>query len=541
MMRFFITGCILLVALTLHGQYVSTVTKPDTTIKIIEDTSMASVKYALQIKTADLQKHLTILASDSLEGRETGTPGNDMAAEYIANHFKALGLQATGEEGGYFQRVVFNRTGWAHCSITVNDNTYKHLWDFLAFPTMNDHMPDVKTDNVVFLGYGIDDPAYSDYKNRDVRGKVIMINKGEPMKRDSTYWISGTKQSTEWSKNIWKKLGVARENGVKMVFIIENDLKSFLDKNRRFLVSPSLRLGSGEGDRSIASHAYISPGIAKDIIGSHDKKIKRWRKKNVKRAKTRDISMDTRLAMRMDKSIELITGKNVLGYIEGTDKKDELVVVSAHFDHLGKRGKDIFNGADDNGSGTSAVLEIAESLALARKDGKGPRRSVLCLLVTGEEKGLLGSEYYSENPVFPLEATVADVNVDMIGRVDKKHAGDPHYIYVIGSDRLSSELHAINERANQDFAQLTLDYTYNSEEDPNRYYYRSDHYNFARKGIPSIFYFSGVHEDYHRPGDTVDKIMFGKMEKVARLIFHTTWELANRSDRIVVDRDVQKP
>ena len=239
------------------------------------------------------------------------------------------------------------------------------------------------------------------------------------------------------------------------------------------------------------------------------------------------------------KNIDVTAGNNVLGYIEGTDKKDELVVISAHHDHLGKRNTDIYNGADDNGSGTSTVLEIAEAFQLAKEMGVGPKRSVLCLLVTGEEKGLLGSEYYGENPIFPLEKTVANVNIDMVGRIDKKYQDNPEYIYVIGSDRLSTDLHKINETANQKYAQIVLDYQYNSETDPNRYYYRSDHYNFAKKGIPAIFYFNGTHDDYHRTSDTIEKINFDVMEKRGRLFFHTAWELANREEKIVVDGEVE--
>jgi Zn-dependent M28 family amino/carboxypeptidase len=212
-----------------------------------------------------------------------------------------------------------------------------------------------------------------------------------------------------------------------------------------------------------------------------------------------------------------------------------LIVVTGHYDHLGMRGDDIFNGADDNGSGTSTVLDIAEAFAAARDQGQGPRRSILFMLVTGEEKGLLGSRYYVEHPVFPLEQTVANVNVDMIGRVDEAHADNPNYVYVIGADRLSTELHEINEAANARYTELELDYTFNAEDDPNQYYYRSDHYNFAERGIPAIFYFSGVHEDYHRPGDTADKIMYDKTATIGRLIFHTISELANRDERIVVD------
>jgi Zn-dependent M28 family amino/carboxypeptidase len=229
-------------------------------------------------------------------------------------------------------------------------------------------------------------------------------------------------------------------------------------------------------------------------------------------------------------------GVNVLGYIEGIDQalKEEVVVITAHYDHLGHRGNDIFYGADDNASGTSAVLEIAQAFAEAKAIGQGPRRSDLCMLVTGEEKGLLGSQYYAEHPVFPLDHTVANVNIDMIGRTDQKH-DHTNYTYVIGSDRLSTELHEINETANRLYTHLKLDYTYNDDDDPNRFYYRSDHYNFAKNGVPAIFYFSGVHDDYHRPTDTPDKVMYEKAETIARLAFHTAWELANRDQRIKVD------
>jgi Zn-dependent M28 family amino/carboxypeptidase len=182
-----------------------------------------------------------------------------------------------------------------------------------------------------------------------------------------------------------------------------------------------------------------------------------------------------------------------------------------------------------------AVMELAQAFAQAKKDGFGPRRSILFMTVTAEEKGLLGSDYYTQNPVFPLQNTVANLNIDMIGRLDRKYQDNPNYVYVIGSDKLSSTLHQISEEANQMHTNLTLDYTYNDPDDPNRFYYRSDHYNFAKNNIPVVFYFNGVHEDYHRPTDTVDKILFPKMETITRLVFHTAWELANREERIVVD------
>jgi Zn-dependent M28 family amino/carboxypeptidase len=230
-----------------------------------------------------------------------------------------------------------------------------------------------------------------------------------------------------------------------------------------------------------------------------------------------------------------IKGENVLGYIEGDDLKDELIIVTAHYDHLGKHDSLVFNGADDDGSGTVAALEIAEAFMLAKKAGHGPRRSVLIMPVSGEEKGLLGSKYYAENPVYPLEKTVANLNIDMIGRLDDWH-DTANYVYLIGADRLSQELHDISEEVNKKYIGLNLDYTFNEEDDPNRYYYRSDHYNFAKNNIPVIFYFNGVHEDYHKTTDTVEKIDFQKIENITRLVFLTAWELANRDERIVVDK-----
>lgn len=230
--------------------------------------------------------------------------------------------------------------------------------------------------------------------------------------------------------------------------------------------------------------------------------------------------------------------ENVLAYIKGTEKPDEIIIISAHLDHLGISSKgDIFNGADDDGSGTIAILEIAEAFKMASDKGHGPKRSILFLHVTGEEIGLFGSRYYTDvDPVFPLANTVANLNIDMIGRVDKKHENNRNYLYLIGADKLSQELHDISESINKKYFNMEFDYTYNDENDPNRFYYRSDHYNFAKNNIPVIFYFNGTHADYHRTSDTPDKIQYDLLETRARLIFHTAWELANRDERLVVDK-----
>ena len=229
--------------------------------------------------------------------------------------------------------------------------------------------------------------------------------------------------------------------------------------------------------------------------------------------------------------------ENVLAYIKGSEKPDELIIISAHLDHIGITGNgDINNGADDDGSGTVAIIEIAQAFKEASKEGNGPKRSILFLHVTGEEIGLLGSRYYTDvDPIFPLKNTVANLNIDMIGRIDPKHEGSDNYLYLIGSDKLSIELHNLSDEVNKKYFNLEFDYTYNDDNDPNRFYYRSDHYNFAKNSIPVIFYFNGTHADYHKPSDTPDKINYDFFETRTQLIFYTAWELANREERIKLD------
>ena len=228
--------------------------------------------------------------------------------------------------------------------------------------------------------------------------------------------------------------------------------------------------------------------------------------------------------------------QNVVAFIEGSEKPDEIIVISAHYDHVGKKSDEIYNGADDDGSGTVSMMEIAQAFQIAANYGNRPKRSILLLHVTGEEIGLYGSRYYTENPLFPLGNTLCNLNIDMVGRIGSEKEGNDNYIYLIGSDKLSQELHDLSEEVNHKFTNLELDYTYNADDDPNRFYYRSDHYNFAKNNIPVIFYFNGTHADYHKHTDTPDKIEYELMAKRAQLIFHTAWEVANREECIKVDK-----
>ncbi|TNJ43127.1 M28 family peptidase [Tamlana fucoidanivorans] len=239
-------------------------------------------------------------------------------------------------------------------------------------------------------------------------------------------------------------------------------------------------------------------------------------------------------------SDDLNDSENVLAYIEGKEKPEEVIIISAHLDHLGLSDNgDIYYGADDDGSGNVAIMEMAQAFKLAAKNGHQPKRSILFLHLTAEEIGQLGAEFYTKYPVFELHNTIANLNIDMIGRIDDLHQNNKNYLYLIGSDRLSLELHYLSEKINNTFFNINLDYRYNKENDVNHYYERSDHYKFANKGIPVIFYFNGVHADYHKPSDTPDKIDYAMLEKRTKLIFATAWQIANQNTKLKVDSDNQ--
>jgi hypothetical protein len=506
-----------------------------------------ATKYANTVTAADLSKHLHIIASDEYEGRNTGEKGQKMAAEYIAREFKDDGLTGPVQNSTnpYYQTFDLEKSQWGEGHITFGKQKYLMLQDFFVLGSSNPFQMEQAVD-VVFAGYGIDNEKYSDYASVDVKDKVVVVLAGEPKGADGNYLISGTSKASDWGNDYRPKRNAATKHGAKAVLIVTgttaNEFNSLTQRYKSFATRPSIGIKSDKSQPTAAT-VFLSPVAGAQLLGTTPEKLFGYNAQVAKAGKpvaanftaAKDVKIQT------SRIASALPTENVLGYIEGSDKKDEVIVVTAHYDHVGVdeslTGDKIFNGANDDGSGTVAVIELAEAFAQAKKDGFGPRRSILFMTVTGEEKGLLGSEYYSSNPIFPLENTVANVNIDMIGRMDTDHEkiNDSNYIYVIGADKLSSELHQINEEANQKYVKLKLDYTYNDENDPNRFYYRSDHYNFAKHGIPIVFYFNGVHADYHQPSDEVDKILFDSAEKVARLAFYTTWELANRDNRIVVD------
>jgi len=494
----------------------------------------AARTYAGSITADDLKKHLYVLASDEYEGRETGQKGQKMSAQYISDRFREYGIPPLST-GGYYQPLPLLEKQSGAGTISSNKTTFRFSADFFYISGIDDIR--LESSSVVFAGYGFGEPGFDEYAGLDVKGKVVMILQGEPFDKKGKSLITGKTEPSDKADRR-NKVNLAREKGAAAVLIVLNDYSAQLQAMKHAIESPTLRLDMKRRDEPQAPFFFISRAMADALLanGGRTETIDMLSARIRKKKKPAGAELKQQLLIDVQRNEKSILAENVLGYVEGSDLKNELIVVTAHYDHLGKEGDVVYNGADDDGSGTVAIMEMAEAFAKAKKEGKGPRRSMLFMAVSGEEKGLLGSRWYTENPVFPLEQTVCNLNIDMIGRIDEAHKDKPDYVYVIGADRLSTELHEINEAANKKYMQLDLDYKYNHDKDPNRFYYRSDHYNFARKGIPIIFYFNGTHKDYHKETDEVSKIDFNLMEKRARLVFYTAWELANRDQRIVVDK-----
>jgi hypothetical protein len=507
-----------------------------------ETKDLFAEKYGNTITAEDLSRHLHILASDSMEGRETGYKGQKMAAHYLASQFKLDGLNPvvkTSSGTDYFQKFDLVKKEWQEVSLKVSGKKKEWLRDYYAYGDIS--TPKEEKVKVVFAGYGIDTDKYSDYKNLDVKDKAVIISMGEPVFKGISA-VSGDSVYSDWANDWRKKAGTARAKGARHVFIIvgknQEDFDKRLNQIKGHIGAPTL--GFTYKQRP-GSAFFIPVALAAEMLGTSEENLVKYREilsvhnASGNKDKIKVKINPAKLLLNVQVKETKLSTENVLGFIEGSDKKDEVLVLTAHYDHIGKEGDKIFYGADDDGSGTVALLELAEAFGKAKKEGHGPRRSILIMPVTGEEKGLMGSEFYTDNPVFPLANTVADLNIDMIGRLDNEHLNNPNYVYLIGSDKLSTDLHKISEAANKSYTNIDLDYKFNRTDDPNRFYYRSDHYNFAKNNIPVIFYFNGVHPDYHQPTDTVDKILFDKIAKITKLVFYTAWEIANREDRITVN------
>ncbi len=500
-----------------------------------------SLRYADLVTAERLRTHLAVLASDEYEGRETGQKGQHMAAAYVAAQFQAAGLTGPGPDPAapYLQKFQLETVAWAPgATLKVGSTRYRWSIDFYGRgPTGFDQETELRP---VFAGFGIEQAGYSDYQGLDVAGKDVLIMQGEPTTASGKPLLSPDGSYTRWGRDDRAKLAAAVQHGAHSVFFVDFRPNGNFEKQAArlapTLARPNLVM-TGQGPQR-PPVLYVSPAVGYKLLSTNSAAVANYLAQTG--TKGQPVASPFKvipLKIKAPKTRTPTGTENALGFVEGSDKKDEILVVSAHHDHLGIIDGKVYNGADDDGSGTASIINLAEAFAQAKKDGHGPRRSLLFLSVTGEEEGLFGSEYYAAHPIFPLASTVADLNVDMVGRTDPAHEGKPDYVYVIGSDKLASQLKVVLEAENKQYTHLDLDYKYDDPADPNRFYYRSDHYNFAVHKVPVAFFFNGVHADYHQASDEIEKIQFDKMEARARLVFHTAWELANRDERIVVDSD----
>lgn len=490
-------------------------------------------KYAETITQAGLKKQLSIIASAEMEGRETGTEGQRKAAAYIESQFTKIGLNAPPSLNGYLQTYPLAKDTLIPRVYKIGKNKYTYGKDYIVTPGTDENNEFNGTD-FIFAGYGIVDLNYDDYAGKNVKGKGVVIFTGEP-KNGDTFLISRTSKPSTWGYSISRKAIVARQNGAIAVVLINPLFQelppALVNNSTKSSISFPREIKSNNGKVPVIT---ISPKVLSNIFG--EKKASELIALAKDKVSLKDFKLERKEKSKLvyKRIKKEASSTNIIGYIEGSDLKNQYVFLTAHYDHLGKKGNDIYYGADDDGSGTASVIEMAAAFAKAKAAGYGPRRTVVFMTASGEEEGLWGSEYYSDHPVFSLDSTTVDLNTDMIGRVDpgRNYGDSMNYVYVIGNDKLSTDLSPISTSINKKYTNLELDYKFNAPDDPDRIYYRSDHFNFAKKGVPIIFFFDGIHKDYHKPTDTVDKINFDLMEKRARFIFLIAWNMANRDEMI---------
>jgi hypothetical protein len=484
------------------------------------------------ITPGELRMHLQFLASPELGGRYTLSPSFAIAARYIASRLEADGFKGAGENGDFLQsfQVVASKPDTAKSLLEISFDGKPKSYHFGDFYIPAESANGDAQGKIVFVGTGISSPSQhqDDYAGLDVKGKVVLIVPGTPSSVASL-------ERNEYGH------GAARAHGA--VGILQLPPQRFLELMKgkgfqeRAASRENIRLArDGEGN---LPQVTLGPALAEELLAACGLDLKTIYQAANHKEKLQGKSVDLSAKMTVSTQQTKSTTQNVAGILEGTDPvlKNEYVVFSAHYDHLKTSpGGEIYPGADDDGSGTTSVLAIAHAMSLER-----PKRSVLVIFHAGEELGLLGSEYNTDYaPVVPLKQIVADLNIDMIGRsklpgdnaMEDEHLTDANTVYLVGSNRISQELHQLSEETNSQFQKMKLDYYYNDPNNPERIYFRSDHWNYAKHGIPIIFYFDGTSVDYHRPTDTIEKIDFTKMTKIARLVFETGWRIANLDHRL---------
>jgi len=512
----------------------------------------AALEAANTITAARLSEYLHVIASDAMAGRDTPSKGLDDAAKFLADHLARLKIKPAGDDGTYFQKIelVSSKVDPSKSNVRVGDRAYKFGEDFLA-GTANGSASGA----LVYAGHGyvVKSKNINAFNGLDVRDKIVVAATGVLPQGVARGDLKGNAGESDWED----AESYARKNGAKGLIRIPRNFERVWRFGRlmadrdNYQVARFMAAGSGGAGGAGELPAILPSAALLDALFAGEKRTGADILKGVATGDAGEpfsLGANKRAELTVSAASKKVLTQNVVGVLEGSDPtlKNEYVAIGAHYDHVGVGqpvgGDAIYNGADDDGSGTVGVLAIAEALA----HGARPKRSVLFVWHCAEEKGLWGSEYFTKFPTVPLKQIVAQLNIDMIGRSKKdgdtndanRELSRANEIYVIGSKMMSTELGDLSERVNRAYLNLNFNYKYDDPSDPNRFFFRSDHYNYARRGIPIIFYFDGVHEDYHRPSDSPDKIDYQKMEKVTRTVFLTAHELANAPTRPRVDKQL---
>jgi Peptidase family M28/PA domain len=501
-----------------------------------------AMKAAMNITADQMRDYLYFIASDEMEGRDTPSRGLDTTAKFIAMNLSRWGFKPAGDAGTFFQKIALRRESIdpAMTKLSIDGKSFVLGEDF--FRLRGDSAIDAP---LVYGGHGwmVKSKNIDALGGMDVKGKIVVLSSKEYSQQYLIGLPEGVTQadlkgtrSTDWADPVIN----ARDKGAAGIILVAppqiqgmwQQVRGFFSRGSMF--PEKLRNDGGNANQISLPVVLVSEKVG-DTLGV--------------KAGSGSLTSQTASLSMMSKT-ETLSTQNVVAIWEGSDPtlKNEMVAIGAHYDHVGVNmnapGEDkIWNGADDDGSGTTGVLAIAEALA---KSAKRPKRSILFVWHCGEEKGLWGSEYFTKFPTVDLKNVVAQLNIDMIGR--SKPVGDTNpknaelsgenEIYVIGSKMMSTELGNVSESINNSFLKLNYNYKYDDPKDPNRFFFRSDHFHYASHGIPIIFWFDGVHVDYHGFDDEPDKIDYNKMEKVTRTIFLTLWELADAKTRPVVDKQL---
>jgi Peptidase family M28 len=536
----------------IYAQRPQTKSKPPATATGTRSKSQSAGEFGNieAITAAQLKDYLYFIASDEMEGRDTPSPGLDLTAKFLAMNLSRWGLKGVGTDGTFFQKfgLVRRNVTPEETSVSIGSQSFKIGEDFIAQPYAGK-----ASGQLVYVGHGrmVKAKKIDPYQGVEVKDKIMLVADGFPKEVNYNDFRRG-KPGVDYDL----PESYAAAHGAKGIIVIPSPaIINIWDQRYKASLNPTRLVPESAQQRDRVPAILASEKMVNAILQGEklDYGAIKQQITDGEFGPSFDLSAEKQVSINVGAKVETIKTQNVVAVYEGSDPvlKNEYVAIGAHYDHVGSsrqgscvpvQGDSICNGADDDGSGTVAVLAIAEALA----KGPRPKRSTLLVWHAGEEKGLWGSAYVTANPPVPINQIIAQLNIDMIGRSKKegdtnprnKNLTGPDEIYLIGSKMMSTELGELSEKVNNSFLKLKFNYKHDAPNDSERLFYRSDHYRYALRGIPIIFYFSGIHEDYHGALDHPDKIDYTKMEKVTRTILATLWELANAPHRPKVDKPV---